>query len=298
MFGDHALYHDGWIASTKVMRPPWQVAGAVNRDPASYPYELYHVDEDWTQAVDLAERYPAKVRELDRLFWEEARKYQVLPLDASVATRVVAPRPNLAAGRTRFAWSGRILGTPNGDAPSILNASFTYTAEVEVPQGGAHGMIVTQGGRFGGYGLYLLGGRPVFVYNFLDLERARWESSTALAPGRHRIEFDFKYDGLGAGTLAFNDVSGVGRGGTGVLRVDGREVQTQHIAHTVPFIFQWDETFDIGADTGTPVAEDYRTPFELTARLTRLTLAIERPQLTPEDEQKLRRQDQMNRASQ
>ncbi len=298
MMGDHALYHDGWIASTKVMRPPWSVAGAVSQDPASFPYELYHVDEDWTQAVDLAAKYPEKVRELDKLFWQEARKYQVLPLDASVATRIAAPKPNLAAGRTDFTWSGRITGTPNGDAPSVLNASFVYKANVEVPQGGGQGMIVTQGGRFGGYGMYLLKGRPVFVYNFLDLERSRWESPTPLTAGRHTIEFDFNYDGLGAGTLAFNNVSGVGRGGTGVLRVDGREVASQHIAHTVPFIFQWDESFDIGADTGTPVADDYQTPFELDGKLVKLTLSIDRPKLTPEDERKLRQQNQTNRASQ
>ena len=298
MLGDHAIYHDGWIASTKVMRLPWDVAGAVPQDPGSYPYELYHVDEDWTQAENVANRYPEKVRELDKLFWEEARKYQVLPLDASLATRVAQPRPSLAAGRTDFTWSGRIIGTPNGDAPSILNASFTYKAELEVPQTGAQGMIVTQGGRFAGYGLYVLKGKPVFVYNFFDLERTRWESPTPLTPGRHTIEFDFKYDGLGAGTLAFNDVSGIGRGGTGLLRVDGREVARQRIAHTVPLIFQFDETFDIGADTGTPIAEDYQTPFELNARLTRLSLSIDRPKLTPADTRRLREQSQIQRTAQ
>lgn len=298
MMGDHAIYHDGWIASAKVERVPWNLASDVSRDPASYPYELYHLDEDWTQAENVAERYPEKVRELDKLFWEEARKYQVLPLDSSVATRIVQPRPSLSAGRTQFDWSGRIIGTPNGDAPSILNSSFTYKAELEVPQNGAQGMIVTQGGRFGGYGLYLLKGRPVFVYNFFDLERTRWESTTPLQPGRHTIEFDFKYDGLGAGTLAFNNVSGIGRGGTGVMRVDGREVASQHISHTVPLIFEFDETFDIGADTGTPVAEEYQPPFELNARLTRLSLSIDRPKLTPDDERKLRQQSQINRAAQ
>jgi arylsulfatase len=116
-------------------------------------------------------------------------------------------------------------------------------------------MIVTQGGRFGGYGLYLLKSQPVFVYNFLDLERPRWQGP-APAPGRHTIEFDFSYDGLGAGTLAFNNVSGIGRGGTGVFRVDGQEVAKQHITHTIPLTMQWDENFDIGADTGTPISND------------------------------------------
>ena len=145
-------------------------------------------------------------------------------------------------------------------------------------------MIVTQGGRFGGYGFYLLKGKPVFLYNFVDLERARWEGPDALSPGKHTLEFDFKYDGLGAGTLAFNNVSGIGRGGTGVLKVDGKEVATQKMEHTIPLIMQWDENFDIGADTGTPVDDqDYQVPFRFTGKLDKLTLKIDRPKLTPED---------------
>src|SRR5262249_47495883 len=157
-------YHDGWIASTKVMRPPWETVGAVSQDPASFPYELYNLSKDWTQSENVAAKYPDKLKELEAMFWVEAAKYQVLPLDATVGTRVIAPRPNLAAGRTEFAWSGTITGTPNGDAPSILNASFNFKADVDIPQGGAEGMIVTQGGRFGGYGFYLLKGKPVFLY--------------------------------------------------------------------------------------------------------------------------------------
>src|SRR5262249_40287382 len=150
-----------------------------------------------------------KLKELERLFWVEANKYQVLPLDASCATRFVAPRPSLSAGRTQFTWSGQITGTPNGAAPSILDSSFHFTAEVEIPQGGAEGMIVTQGGRFGGYGFYVLKGKPVFLYNFVDMKRTRWGGADALSPGKHTLEFDFRYDGLGMGTLAFNNTSGI-----------------------------------------------------------------------------------------
>ncbi len=292
MMGDHALYHDGWIASTKVMRPPWDLAGAVSLDPAGFPYELYDLRRDWTQYEDVAAKYPDKLKELEKLFWVEAGKYQVLPLDASVATRIVAPRPNLAAGRTQFTWSGEITGTPNGDAPSILDSSFHFTADVEIPAGGASGMIVTQGGRFGGYGFYVLKGKPVFLYNFVDLQRTRLEGPDKLSPGRHTLEFEFKYDGLGLGTLAFNNVSGIGRGGTGVLEVDGKEVVRQRIEHTIPLIMQWDENFDIGADTGTPVSNDYQVPFRFTGKLNRLTLTIDRPKLTPDDERRL-----MNSAS-
>ncbi|MGH6749934.1 MAG: arylsulfatase, partial [Methyloceanibacter sp.] len=197
-----------------------------------------------------------------------------------------------------FTWSGEVTGTPNGDAPNILNASFNYKAEVKIPEGGAEGMIVTQGGRFAGYGFYLLKSKPVFLYNLFDLERVRWEGSEALTPGKHTLEFDFKYDGLGAGTLAFNNVSGIGRGGTGVLKVDGKEVATQKMEHTVPLIMQWDENFDIGADTGTPVDDaDYQVPFEFTGTLDKLTLVIDRPQLSPEDIAKLQEAQRDNKSS-
>ena len=139
MMGDHAIYHDGWIASTKVMRLPWAAVGAVPQNPADYPFELYDLTKDWTQYENVAARYPAKLKELQDLFWVEARKYQVLPLDATFATRAVAPRPSLAAGRTAYAWSGEITGTPNGDAPSILNTSYTFTADVEIPQAARKG---------------------------------------------------------------------------------------------------------------------------------------------------------------
>ena len=298
MMGDHAIYQDGWIASTKVMRPPWITVGAVSQDPASFPYELYDLSKDWTQFENVAAKNPAKLKELENLFWVEANKYQVLPLDATVATRAVAPRPNLAAGRTEFTWSGEITGTPNGDAPSILDSSFNYKAEVDIPQGGVEGMIVTQGGRFGGYGFYVLKGKPVFLYNFVDLQRTRWEGADALAPGKHTLEFDFKYDGLGMGTLAFNNVSGIGRGGTGVLKVDGKEVARQTMEHSIPLIMQWDENFDIGADTGTPVDDkDYQVPFKFTGKLDKLTLKIDRPKLSPADIEKLKQATRNNRAA-
>src|SRR5262249_45971211 len=154
------------------------------------------------------------------LFWVEAAKYNVLPLDASVATRVISPKPSLAAGRTVFTYSGEVTGIPLGDAPSLLATSYTVTAEVTVPEGGAEGLSKPGGGRFGGYGFYLLKGKPVFLWNLVDYKRIRWEAPEALSPGKHTLEFDFKYDGLGVATLAFNSSSGLGQGGTGVLEVD------------------------------------------------------------------------------
>jgi len=296
MFGDRALYHDGWIASTKVMRPPW-VTMAPARDPMSFPWELYDLRKDWTQSENVAAQYPAKLKEMQDMFWREAQKYQVLPLDATVATRLVTPRPSITAGRDVFSWTAPLTGTPNGDAPSILNASYTFKAEVEIPQGGAEGMLITQGGRFAGYGFYVLKNKPVFVWNLVDLKRERWEGPE-LTPGKHVLEFDFKYDGLGAGTLAFNNISGIGRSGTGVLKVDGQVVVTQKMERTIPLILQWDENLDVGADTGTPVDDkDYQVPFKFTGKINKITLTIDRPKLTPEDEKKLMQAQRNNRAS-
>jgi arylsulfatase len=294
MMGDRALYQDGWIASTKVVRPPWDVVGAVNPDPANnVTWELYDLTKDWTQSNDVAATNPGKLKTLEDLFWVEAAKYQVLPLDASVATRVIAPKPSLAAGRKVFTYSGEITGIPPGDAPSLLNTSYIITAEVEIPPDGAKGMINTNGGRFGGYGFYLLKGKPVFVWNLLGLKRVRWEGPETLPPGKHTLEFDFKYDGLGFATLAFNNMSGIGRSGTGVLKVDDNIVATQKMEHTIPIILQFDETFDVGADTGTPVDDsDYQVPFKFTGKLTKLTLSIEEPKLTPADEKLLREEGQ------
>jgi arylsulfatase len=149
-------------------------------------------------------------------------------------------------------------------------------------------MILTSGGRFAGYGFYLLNGKPVFLWNMVDLERIKWEAPEALPPGRHTVEFDFKYDGLGPGTLAFNNFSGVGRPGTGTLKVNGKAVATKTMPKTLPMILQWDESFDIGSDTLTGVNDaDYKPPFALTAKLNKLTIKMDRPQLSPEDIKKL-----------
>jgi arylsulfatase len=298
MMGDHAIYHEGWIASTKVMRPPWVVAGGVGVDPAKFPWELYDLRNDWTQSEDLAAKNPKKVKELEAIFWREAKKHQVEPLDATVATRLVIPRPSITAGRNNFTWTQPLTGTPNGDAPSVLNASYVFRAEIEVPQGGAEGVLITQGGRFAGYGFYVLKGKPVFTWNLVDLERVKWEGPEALAPGKHVLEFDFKYDGLGMATLAYDSTSGIGRGGTGVLKVDGKVVATRKMEKTIPFILQWDENLDVGSDTGTPVDDrDYQVPFAFTGKIGKITLTVDRPKLSAEDVKRLEAAQRNNKAS-
>jgi arylsulfatase len=289
MFGQWALYHEGWMLSTKVNRAPWDVMGAPNPDPLNNQVlELYNLDQDFSQSQNVADQHPDKVKQLKNLFIEEAKKYEVFPMNSSVAAMMVAPRPNITAGRTEFVYTRPMTGLPQGDSPGILNSSYTITVDIEVPQGGAEGMILTSGGRFAGYGFYLLKGKPVFLWNLIDLQRIKWESPDALAPGRHTVEFDFKYDGKGFGTIAFGSYSGLGQSGTGTLKVDGKVAQTQQLKHTLPFILQWDEAFDIGSDTLTGVNDaDYQPPFPLTAKLNKLTIKVDRPKLSPEDIKKL-----------
>ena len=290
MFGQWGLWQDNWFLATKVNRTPWDAFGPANNDPLNNQvFELYNLDADPTQTADIAADHPEKVQRLKETFIREATKYQVFPLDASVGPRVAAPRPNITAGRDEFVYTSAMTGLPQGDSPSLLNSSYTITAELDVPEGGAEGMILTSGGRFAGYGFYLLDGKPVFLWNLVDLERIKWQGNEALSPGKHSIEFEFKYDGLGAGTLAFNNMSGVGRPGTGTLKVDGKVVDTKKMEKTIPIILQWDESFDIGSDTLTGVNDaDYKPPFALTARLEKLTIKVDRPQLSEADVTRLR----------
>ena len=237
MLGNRAIYHDGWIASTTPVTLPWVLSSAPPPDVITgYKWELYNLQEDPTQFNDLAAKMPDKVKEMEALFDAEAKKYNVLPLDNTTLARWNTPRPSLTAGRTEYTYSGELTGVPPSAAPNILNKSYTITAEIEIPKGGAEGMIVTEGGRFGGYGLFLSkgvagvrAGKPVFLYNLLNLKRTIW-SGPALGAGKHTIVFDFK-----------SDEPGLGKGGTGVLSVDGKEVDRKHMEHTTPITFPEDE---------------------------------------------------------
>lgn len=265
MLANRAIYHDGWMASTTPPLAPWLLGlGKMPEVVNGYTWELYNLNEDYSQNNDLAAKMPDKLQELKELFLVEAAKYGVFPLDNDFLQRVLAPRPSATAGKTLFTYSGEISGLPSGNAPDIVNKSYTVTAEVDVPQGGGDGMLVTQGGRFGGYGLYLLKGKPVFLYNLLALEKFRWEGQDALTPGKHTIVFTFKYDG-----------GGPGKGGSGVLNVDGKEVASQKVANTVPFLMTIDETFDVGVDTRTGVEDgDYQVPFQFTGTIDKLSVQL------------------------
>ena len=271
MMGNRALYHDGWVACTTPIFPPWNLAGSPPPDVANgYKWELYNVAQDWTQNNDLANDNPGKLRELQDLFWVEASKFQVLPLDNALATRFASPKPSLTAGRSIFTYATQLTGVPRGDAPNILNRSFSIAAEVDVKTD-SEGMLNTNGGRFAGYGFYLLKGKPVFTYNIADFVRFRWEGKDALTSGKHTVEFEFTYDG-----------PGMGKGGTGVLKVDGKAVDTRKVPATLAITTQWDETFDVGSDTGTPVNDgDYVCPFNFTGKLEKLTIKIGPNQMMP-----------------
>jgi arylsulfatase A-like enzyme len=275
MFGNRALYHDSWIATTVPPQPPWLMGTVKMPDVLTgYKWELYNLADDFSENNDLGAKNPDKLKELQGLFMDEARKYQVLPLDNSILARLLAPRPSATAGRTEFTYSGVVSGVPDGNAPNLLTKSFSITAEVEIPKSGAEGMLNTLGGRFGGYGLYLLKGKPVFTYNLLALEKFRWEGPQALTPGKHTVLFDFKYNG-----------PGMGKGGTGVLSVDGKEVASKTIPHTIPALMTIDESFDVGVDTRTGVEDkDYKPPFRFTGKLDKLTIKLGPNQMMAEDQ--------------
>jgi arylsulfatase A-like enzyme len=228
MLGNRAIYQDGWVAATTPATLPWELSTKTPPDVITgYNWELYNINDDPTQSEDLASKMPDKLKQLQDVFYSEAKKYNVLPLDNSTLARWNTPRPSLTAGRSEFTYSGELIGTPASAAPGILNKSYTITAEVEIPPGGAEGMVVTHGGRFGGYGLFLskgefgIGrGKVVFLYNLLDLKRTMWEGPE-LEAGKHTIVFDFR--------------SGQGRHGRLVSRWQGSDAQqtgAHHPDHT------------------------------------------------------------------
>lgn len=264
IFGRRAVYHDGWMAGTTPKTAPW-IPGAPSKNAhTEYDWELYNVDEDFSQAENLAEKYPEKLQALKDRFIVEATKYNVLPLDDSNIDRFdVANRPSLTTGRTKFTYYDGMTRIPEGSAPDLKNRSWHMEARVKIPEGGAEGLIMTQGGRFNGLGLYLIEGKPVFTYNFLNIERRSVGSPEALSPGDHKILVKFKYSGDGVGKPA--DIE---------LRVDGKKMAKGHIEKTIPNRVSLEETFDIGEDTGTPVSEDYKVPFKFTGEIEKVVIKL------------------------
>ncbi len=265
MFGNRAIYHDGWIACTTPALAPWLLGlGKLPSDVMNgYAWELYNLNEDFSQFNDLATKMPEKLNDMKQLFTVEASKYGVFPLDNSSIARALQPRPSATAGKDLFVYNGPLTGIPSGSAPNIVGKSFTITAEIDA-QKNADGVIVTEGGRFGGYGLYLLKGKPVFTYNFFGIEIFKWQGKDALSAGKHSLVFNFTYDG-----------GGFGKGGAGSLLVDGKEVAKSNIAHTIPFILTIDESFDIGSDTRSAVdPKDYSIPFKFNGSISKVSVSL------------------------
>lgn len=246
--GSRGIYDHGWTAVTLHNPKPWSRP----RRPAvpfdEDTWELYDTNSDWTQARNVARQYPDKLAELQQKFLVEAARHQVLPLDDRLRERfdpAQAPRPDLLDGRTSITLRPGMHGLREGAAPDVKNTSFTVTARIDVPQGGADGVLIAQGGRFSGWSLYVADGRPMYCHN-RGGERMYARAGSAVASGAHDVELRFDYDG-----------DGVGRGGQVALLVDGSEVASARLEHTVGFQFSMDETMDVGCDRGTPVTEDY-----------------------------------------
>ena len=280
LMGNRAIYNDGWVAATTPLRLPWITFGA-SPNPDDFKWELYHVADDFSEADNLAAQSPAKLKEMQTIFDREAKKYQVYPLDSSAAERAdPAIRPSLTRGRTEFTYYPGMIRIPEATTPDIKNKSFSMTADVEIPAGGASGVLATQGGRFGGWGLLVLDGKPEFVYSFSNQAQHKYRivSNDPLNPGKHTIRFDFKYDG-----------GGLGKGGTGTLLVDGKQVAQGRIENTIRARFSFDETFDVSEDTGTPVVEDYadKMPFKFTGTLSKFVIDLTPNPLSPAETREL-----------
>ena len=247
IFGNRGIYHDGWLAHT-VHRAAWEF---VPRRPLLEDiWELYHVESDFSSAHNLAANHPDKLKELQALFLKEAIENQVLPIDDRAAERVnsvLAGRPDLMEGRTTLTLYPGMTGMSENVFISTKNRSHSITAEVEIPDGGASGVILAQAGRFGGWSLYLHEGKPVYMYNFLGLEAYRIAAPTAMPAGKATLRYEFAYEGVG-----------LGKGGTGTLYVNGRKVAEGKIARTQRNFFSADEGADVGLDGETPVSDDYK----------------------------------------
>ena len=277
MFANRAIYNDGWVAATTPPLAPWASGKTIPVD--DYKWELYDITKDFSQANNLAAKEPQKLREMQELFWIEAARNNVLPLDNSKLERMnVDNRPSLTRGRALFTYYPGMTRIPEGSAPSILNKSFKIGAELTIPAAGAEGVLVTQGGRFNGWGLYVLAGKPVFHYNTVGVFRYTVAGPDQLSPGNHTIVLDFTYDG-----------GGLGKPGTAKLLVDGTQVAEGRIERTIPFRISADETLDIGEDTGTPVSEDYHVPFRFTGDLKKLAIQLTDAPLTAEEQAEIER---------
>ena len=263
IFGNRAIYNDGWLAGT-VHRAPWEFKPRTTLE--NDKWELYDTRTDFSLANDLAAKNPEKLKEMQDLFIKEAVKYSVLPIDDRTLERFNAAlvgRPDLMAGRTSLTVYPGMVGMSENVFINVKNRSHTITAELELPKKGASGVILAQAGRFGGWSLYVKDGKPSYTYNWIGLKRYTVASQQALPAGKVNLRFEFAYDG-----------GGVGKGGMGTLFVNGKKVAAGRIDQTQCCAFSGDEGADVGADEGTPVTEAYKVPFSFTGKIDKVTIEL------------------------
>jgi arylsulfatase len=263
--GNRGLYHEGWMASSPSF-VPWEPTRDENWDPDKAVWELYDTSKDFSQAKDLAKDHPDKLRALQDLWWVEASRYNVLPMDWRGSIRMNAElmgRPSLVGKRTSATYYPGMVGLPDAACLPMLNKSWTITAQLDLPDDKAQGMIITHGGSEGGYGLYLREGKPTFVYNFLGQERPTFAAEKALPPGPCKLVADFKYDG-----------GGMGKGGILTLSANGAKVAEGRLERTVPIQFSITEGLDIGEDNGSAVDWTYKLPFRFTGKIEKVTVEV------------------------
>jgi hypothetical protein len=258
------VYHDGWLAHT-VHRAGWEQKP--RRPFLEDKWELYNVDVDFSSANDLAAANPEKLKELQELFLKEAIKYRVLPLDDRMLERLNAAlvgRPDLMAGRISLTVYEGMVGMTENVFINTKNRSHTITAEVQIPEGGASGVVLSQAGRFGGWSLYLKDGKPMYAYNFLGLKTYKVAGAEALSAGKATIRYEFTYDG-----------GGLGKGGTGTILVNGKKVAEGKIGQTQAMIFSADEGADVGLDGETNVTDDYKEgDNKFTGKIQKVTIEL------------------------
>jgi arylsulfatase len=262
MFGNRAIYHDGWVAATRHSIPWLIVPNPPIKDDV---WELYNVEEDFSQANNLAEKNPEKLRELQALFMKVAEKNHVLPIDDRRSERFdasIAGRPDLMGGRTSLTVYEGMTGMMENAFINVKNRSFTVTADVELPDAMANGVILAQAGRFGGWVIYMKDGKLHHEYNYYGLERTNIASSNPVSAGKHNLKYEFVFDGGKPGS-----------GGQSILFVDGQKVAEAPIPKTIPYAFSGDEGADVGMDKETPVSEDYKElDNKFTGRIKKITV--------------------------
>jgi arylsulfatase A-like enzyme len=260
---NRGIYQNGWFASS-LSFPPWQ-PDRTGFEIDKAKWELYNIDQDFSQADDLAAKNPEKLTALKDLWWAEAARNDILPLDWRGPERMsteLSGKPSLAAGRNTFVYDRPLAALPESSAPDLKNKSFTITAEAEIPAGGAEGMIFTQGGFTGGWGFYMQQGKLVGEHSYVALDRYRILSTESLPAGKVTLVLDFKYDG------------GLGKGGIMTLLANGRKIGEGRVEKTTPFKYALAEGQDIGEDTGTPVDFSYKPPFKFTGKLGKVTIEL------------------------